>query len=88
MERSKFIELAILMAENYKFSSGKKIEIYKKDELYYAASNGRDFGLVKEITEGTLRQMEKLPDHFYALVIENISERLLKVRVKITKRGE
>lgn len=78
--------LTIIMAEGYEFCRGKKIEIYKKDEFYYAASNGKDFGLVKEITKGTLNQMKNLPERFPALITESKpAERLLEVRVKLRR---
>lgn len=87
MTKIKQMELTVLMAGQYEFCPGKKIEIYKKNGLYYVASNGHDFGLVKEITEGTLPQMDKFPKRFHALVIDSIpKDMILKVCVKIGKQ--
>lgn len=51
MDKEKQIELTVIMAGKYEFSPGKKLDIRKSGEFYYVASNGKDFGLVKDISE-------------------------------------
>ncbi len=84
MNKEKQIELTVIMAGKYEFSPGKKLDIRKSGEFYYVASNGRDFGLVKEVSEEGIEEGCRLPERFSGIVTENVpNERLLKVRVKL-----
>lgn len=83
-EKEKQIELTVIMAGKYDFFPGKKLDIRKSGEFYYVASNGRDFGLVKEISEEGMEDIGRLPERFSGIVIESVpNECLLKVRAKL-----
>lgn len=87
MNKEKQIELTVIMAGKYEFSPGKKLDIRKSGEFYYVASNGKDFGLVKEVSEEGVEDISRLPERFSGVVTENMpNEHLLKVRAKLKKR--
>lgn len=84
MGKRKTMECTVLMAGAYPFKKGKKIGIQKKGDLYYASSEGVDFGLIKEIGGGAGNKALELPDRFDGIVTENHCEQhLLKIRVPL-----
>lgn len=86
MNKEKQIELTVIMAGQYEFSPGKKLDIRKSGEFYYVASNGKDFGLVKEVSEEGVEGIDRLPERFSGVVTDNMpNECLLKVRAKLKK---
>lgn len=87
MDKEKQIELTVIMAGKYEFSPGKKLDIRKSGEFYYVASNGKDFGLVKDISEECAEDISRLPKRFSGVVTENMANECpLKVRAKLKKR--
>lgn len=84
MKKVEAIDCTVLMAGPYPFPAGKKIDVRKEGQFYFASSGGQDFGLVKDITEGRENQGFSLPETFHGIVIENDSgRRLLKLRVPV-----
>lgn len=82
MGKRKAMDCTVLMAGAYPFKKGKKIDIQKKGDLYYASSEGVDFGLIKEVGGGAESNAPELPDRFDGIVTENHCEQhLLKIRV-------
>lgn len=78
MGRRKTMECTVLMAGAYPFKKGKKIDIQRRGELYYASSEGVEFGLVKEIGIEE-RKTFFLPDKFDGIVTENRCEQHLLI---------
>lgn len=86
MGKKKIINCTVLMAGAYPFKKGKKIDIQKRGDLYYASSEGVDFGLIKEIGEDEGGKTLPLPDEFAGIVTENLCEQhLLNIRIKLPK---
>lgn len=84
MKKVETIDCTVLMAGPYPFPAGKKIDVRKEGQFYFASSEGQDFGLVKDITEGRENQGFSLPETFHGIVVENdCDRRLLKLRVPI-----
>ena len=82
MKKVQTIDCTVLMAGSYPFPVGKKIDVRKEGQFYFASSGGQDFGLVRDMAEGGEAQGLALPDAFHGIVIENdICRRLLKLRV-------
>lgn len=82
MKRRKTMDCTVLMAGAYPFKKGKKIDIQKKGDLYYASSGGMDFGLIKEMGDNEEEKTLLLPDRFNGIVMENrCEEHLLKIRI-------
>lgn len=65
------VDFTIIMTGPHQIPVGKKIHIHKEGELYYASSEGKDFGLVKESTNGTPGQVDMLTGEFDGIVTEN-----------------
>ena len=83
MGEGQAINCTVLMAGAYLFRKGKRISIRKEGDLFYASSEGKDFGLVKEIHGA---DEIPIPEAFEGIVTENQCEqRLLKARVKLHK---
>lgn len=49
------VDFTVVMSGPHQIPVGKKVHIHKENGLYYASSDGKDFGLVKESTDGTQR---------------------------------
>ena len=77
MGKRKTINCTVLMAGAYPFQKGKKISVRKRGDLYYASSEGVDFGLIKEICGGEEDQMPSLPEVFDGIVVESCCEQHL-----------
>lgn len=74
------IDFTVLMAGAYPFRRGKRISIRKEGDLFFASSDGQDFGLVKEIQEVGSR----MPEAFEGIVIENrCGQRILRARARL-----
>lgn len=71
--RKKTVDFTVVMSGPHQIPVGKKIHIHKENGLYYASSDGKDFGLVKESTNGTQRQVQMLENAFDGIVMENDS---------------
>lgn len=83
MEKRDTMDCTVLMAGAYPFKRGKKIDIQKKGDLYYASSGGMDFGLIKEIGDVEEKAL-LLPERFHGVVMENhCEEHLLKICIPI-----
>ncbi len=81
------VDFTVLMTGPHQIPIGKRIHIHKEGDLYYAASDGKDFGLVKESNNATTVQIHHLAGEFDGVVTENDSTGwLLKVRVPLRKR--
>lgn len=79
MGEGRTIDCTVLMAGAYPFRKGKKISIRKEGDLYYASSEGKDFGLVKELHGA---DQIRMPEKFDGIVTENSCEQhILKARV-------
>lgn len=80
------MDCTVLMAGAYPLRKGKKIDIQKKGDLYYASSEGVDFGLIKEIGGEVEGKLLRLPDRFDGIVTENYCEQhLLKICVPLAQ---
>lgn len=77
MEKRKTINCTVLMAGAYPFQKGKKISVQKRGDLFYASSEGVDFGLIKEICGEEEEQVSNLPEAFDGIVVENCCEQHL-----------
>ena len=85
MGKRKTMDCTVLMAGAYPLKKGKKINIRREGDLYYASSEGVDFGLMKEIKEKDGLPPD-LPDKFDGIVTENHPERhLLQICVPLPK---
>lgn len=81
------VDFTIIMTGPHQIPVGKKIHIHKEGELYYASSEGKDFGLVKESTNGTPGQVDMLEGEFDGIVTENDRTRWqMTVRVPLQNR--
>lgn len=78
------INCTVLMAGAYPFRTGKKIHVRKEGQLYFASSEGKDFGLLKEIEERNTGQDICLPENFDGIVVKNeCDRRLLTLQVPV-----
>lgn len=80
------MDCTVLMAGAYPFKKGKKIDIERKGDLYFASSDGVDFGLIKEIGELEEGKPLFLPERFNGIVMENrCEEHILNIRIPLSK---
>lgn len=87
MGKRKTINCTVLMAGAYPFQKGKRISVQKKGNLFYASSEGVDFGLMKEICGEEEDQVPSLPEVFDGIVVENCCEQhLLTICVALQER--
>lgn len=81
------IDFTVIMTGPHQIPLGKRIHIHKEGDLYYAASDGKDFGLVKESSNATTGQIHKLEREFDGIVTENDSTKWqMTVRVPLRKK--
>lgn len=77
MKKRKTINCTVLMAGAYPIQKGKKISVQKRGDLFFASSEGVDFGLIKDVCEEEEEQILSLPEVFDGIVVENCCEQHL-----------
>lgn len=65
------VDFTVVMSGPHQIPVGKKVHIHKENGLYYASSEGKDFGLVKESADA--KQVQMLENAFDGIVMENDS---------------